>query len=55
MHGGHDRQDEVLKEGVHDVKWDQLICQNPQLHASNIRIPYRSGVWYSSSVKLIYA
>jgi hypothetical protein len=25
-----------LKEGAHDVKWDQLICQNPQLNASKI-------------------
>jgi hypothetical protein len=46
---------DVLKEGVHDVKWDQLIYQKPQLHASKIRIPYCSGAWYLSSVMLIYA
>jgi hypothetical protein len=40
---------DVLKEGVRDVKWDQLICQRPQLHTSKIR-----GAQYSSSVTLIY-
>jgi hypothetical protein len=34
---------DVSKEGVHDVKWDQLICQKPQLHASKICILYCSG------------
>jgi hypothetical protein len=28
----------VLQEGARDVKWDQLICQSPQLQASKIRI-----------------
>jgi hypothetical protein len=27
-----------MKEGAQDVKWDQLIFQNPQLNASKIRI-----------------
>jgi hypothetical protein len=46
---------DVLKEGVQDVKWDQLICQKPQQHASKIRILYRSGAQYLSSVMLIHA
>jgi hypothetical protein len=29
---------DFLKEGAHDVKWDQLICQNLQLNAIKIRI-----------------
>jgi hypothetical protein len=45
---------DFLKEGSYDVKRDQLICQKPQLHASKIRIPHRSGARYSSSVTLIY-
>jgi hypothetical protein len=52
---GHRVATIFFKEGPYDVKWDQLICQKPQLHSSKICIPYRSSARFSSSVTLIYA
>jgi hypothetical protein len=45
-----DRYD-VLKEGVHNVKWDQLICQKQQLHASKIHSAVR-GIHLPSHTNL---